>query len=300
MSRSPIYSDFSQVLSGVNTIRAYNDQGRFITNLESSVDKNSVANITQQLCSNWLAIRLDFLGAMVSVFVAVMAIATNGFIPAGFLALGLTYSFQLTQYMKFVVRIVATMESQMNAVERIRHYMTNIEKEVLPTDPSEQAVVPEEWPSSGTIAVNSIQMSYGSGPLVLKDVSFDIEPREKVGLVGRTGCGKSSVIVAMYRFQKLREGSIIIDGLDIATIPVKVLRSRLGIIPQDPVMFSASLRFNLDPFNKSSDDELWSVLTSAQMKDHVNSLPGKLDEIVAEGGDNFSAGQRQVQCDPPY
>ena len=300
MSRSPIYSDFSQVLSGVNTIRAYNDQGRFITNLESSVDKNSVANITQQLCSNWLAIRLDFLGAMVSVFVAVMAIATNGFIPAGFLALGLTYSFQLTQYMKFVVRIVATMESQMNAVERIRHYMTNIEKEVLPTDPSEQAVVPEEWPSSGTIAVNSIQMSYGSGPLVLKDVSFNIEPREKVGLVGRTGCGKSSVIVAMYRFQKLREGSITIDGLDIATIPVKVLRSRLGIIPQDPVMFSASLRFNLDPFNKSSDDELWSVLTSAQMKDHVNSLPGKLDEIVAEGGDNFSAGQRQVQCDPPY
>ena len=294
VSRSPIYSDFSQVLSGVNSIRAYNDQARFIENLERSVDKNSIANITQQNCSQWLAIRLDIMGSAVSFFVAIIAIATSSFIPAGFLALGLTYSFQLNQYMKFLVRMIATFESQMNSVERIRHYMTNIEQEVHEDDPNENAVVPADWPSSGAISVDSIQMSYGNGPLVLKDVSFNIEPREKVGLVGRTGCGKSSVIVSIYRFQNLRKGAIFIDGLDVSKIPLKVLRGRLGIIPQDPVMFSASVRFNLDPFNASSDADLWEVLASVQMKDHVNSLPGKLEEMVAEGGDNFSSGQRQV------
>jgi len=182
----------------------------------------------------------------------------------------------------------------MNSVERIRHYMTSIDREVNPNDASEKAVVPAEWPFNGSIEVESIEMRYADGPLVLKGVSFSLEPQEKVGLVGRTGSGKSSIIVALYRFQTLASGTIKIDGLNIAEIPLKVLRSRIGIIPQDPVMFSTTVRFNLDPFFLYTDVELWDVLASVNMKDHVSSLPGKLDEEVAEGGDNFSAGQRQV------
>lgn len=294
VSRSPIYAGFSQVLSGISTVRAYRDSDRFVEELEAAVDSNSIANITQQLCSQWLAIRLDFLGAAVSFFVAVIAAATQGFIPAGYLALGLSYSFQLTQYLKFLVRMIATLESQMNAVERVRHYMTEIAKETDPDSPSERAAVPREWPHAGEIVAEAVDMSYGSGPLVLKGLSFHLHAKEKVGLVGRTGSGKSSIIAAMYRFQAIKAGKVTVDGVDTATIPLHELRSRLGIIPQDPVMFSATVRFNLDPFNLYSDLELWNVLAEVNMKEYVSSLPKKLEELVAEGGDNFSAGQRQV------
>jgi ATP-binding cassette subfamily C (CFTR/MRP) protein 1 len=293
VSRSPIYSDFSQVLSGANTVRAYGDKERFIVNLETCVNSNSIANITQQLASQWLAIRLDLLGSLVSFFIAVVAASTNGFLPAGFVALGLTYSFQLTSYLKFLVRMVATFESQMNSVERVRHYMKNIDKEHTDNEVSFLSI-PESWPSNGEIIANSIDMKYGDGPIVLKQLSFQVKSSEKIGIAGRTGSGKSSLITALFRIQDISAGSIIIDGLDIATLPLKLLRSKLGIIPQDPVMFSASIRFNLDPFNNYSDERLWTVLESINMKEHVSSLPNKLEDEVAEGGDNFSAGQRQV------
>jgi ABC-type multidrug transport system fused ATPase/permease subunit len=129
---------------------------------------------------------------------------------------------------------------------------------------------------------------------VLKDVSFSVNEKEKVGIAGRTGSGKSSLMVALFRISELASGSLSIDNIDISTIPLKILRKKLGIIPQDPVMFSASIRFNLDPFHDYSDVELWNVLQAVNIKDHVLSLPGKLQEEVSEGGDNFSAGQRQV------
>jgi ABC-type multidrug transport system fused ATPase/permease subunit len=134
------------------------------------------------------------------------------------------------------------------------------------------------------------------GSYVLKEIDFNIQAGEKIGIAGRTGSGKSSLMVALFRIEELSEGNIYIDGIDIAQIPLKVLRSKLGIIPQDPVMFSASVRFNLDPFHLSSDEELWHVLEQVQMKQHVSSLPGKLSELVSEGGENFSAGQRQLIC----
>ncbi|RYY79193.1 ATP-binding cassette domain-containing protein [archaeon] len=116
-----------------------------------------------------------------------------------------------------------------------------------------------------------------------------------MGIAGRTGSGKSSLMIALFRIQELSGGSITIDGVDISSIPLYILRSRLGIIPQDPVMFSASVRFNIDPFESHTDTEVWDVLRRVNMKDHVTSLPKGLEEDVAEGGDNFSAGQRQVR-----
>lgn len=297
ISRSPIYADFSQALNGVNSIRAYNDQQRFINKLEKALDHNSIANITQQLSGNWLAIRLDFMGAIVSLFIALIAVASLSvnFIPAGFLAVGLTYSFQLTTYLKFLVRMVASGEAQMNSVERIRYYMDNINQEGLGTE-LEASQIPADWPKAGVLEAKNVQLRYRDGPLVLKGIDFDVKTCEKIGIAGRTGSGKSSLMVALFRIQELAGGRIFIDSIDTSTIPLSLLRQKLGIIPQDPVMFSASVRFNLDPFNKHTDEEVWSVLEACGMKEHVLSLPKKLEEDVAEGGDNFSAGQRQLIC----
>jgi len=157
-------------------------------------------------------------------------------------------------------------------------------------------VPPAEWPHEGRVRFEEVDMRYRQGPLVLKRVTFDVLPKEKVGVAGRTGSGKSSLMVALFRIEPLSGGRIIIDGVDIATVPLQILRSRLCIIPQDPVMFSATVRFNLDPFDLYSDEEVWSVLRDVNMENHVNTLPNKLQELVAEGGDNFSAGQRQLVC----
>lgn len=296
LSRSPIYADFSQALTGMTTVRAYKEQQRFMTSLEDAVNQNSIATMSQQLAAQWLALRLDLIGSSISFFIAAVAAATTGFIPAGFVALGLSYSFQLTTYLKYNIKMLATMEAQMNAVERIMHYTNNIEQEQSTVPGMKATLPPASWPEQGVIEVANLQMRYRDGPLVLKDVSFLSKSCEKIGIAGRTGSGKSSLMIALFRIQELAGGSIVIDGIDTGTIPLHILRSRLGIIPQDPVMFSASVRFNLDPFDQYSDEAIWDMLDRVQMKDHVMGLPGQLLEIVAEGGDNFSMGQRQLIC----
>lgn len=296
---SPIYTDFSQALTGLSTIRAYGVGKRFVDSLQQRVDYNTVPLVMTQLAIQWLAIRLDFIGSLISLFIAVLAIASNGLIPASFLALGLTYSFQMTTYLKFAVRMIATAEAQMNSVERIKYYIDNIDQEeegTLKGPDGSDIVVPDDWPKEGKIIATGIQMRYRDGPLVLKGVDYSVNGGEKVGIAGRTGSGKSSLMIGLFRIQELASGKIFIDGIDTSTVPLTTLRSRLGIIPQDPVIFSASVRFNLDPFEAYSDLQIWSVLESVDMKDHVLSLPGKLSEEVAEGGDNFSTGQRQLIC----
>ena len=327
VSRSPIYADFSQVLGGISSVRAYDCEVRFVKQLEARVDKNSTIAICQQLCSQWLAIRLDVLGSFVTVFISALAGATGTtFIPASYVGLGLSFSFQLTQYLKFAVRMSALNEAQMNAVERVQYYLGNVlpeeanlidnkgdtfdsscccpsvdvrkNREVLNAMRNqENLVIPDiSWPQQGKIQAKDVFMSYRDGPLVLKGVSFEFESKEKVGVAGRTGSGKSSIMNALFRIEKLSEGSIFIDGLDIANVPLQILRSRLGIIPQDPVMFSASVRYNLDPLDNHTDEEVWNALEEVHMKETILSLPEKLNEAVTEGGENFSAGQRQLIC----
>lgn len=188
ISRSPIYADFSQALSGMGSIRAYHEQDRFVKHLEFMVDRNSIANITSQNASQWLAIRLDLLGSIVTFFIALIAVVTpRGFIPAGYMALGLSYSFQMTTYLKFCVRMIASLEAQMNSVERIMFYVESVEQEGhLPGELAPDQV-PPDWPTRGTIRGKNVQMRYREGPLVLKGVDFEIQSNEKIGIAGRTG-----------------------------------------------------------------------------------------------------------------
>jgi ABC-type multidrug transport system fused ATPase/permease subunit len=155
---------------------------------------------------------------------------------------------------------------------------------------------PADWPSAGKIVGHEVAMSYRDGPLVLKGIDFEIAPKQKIGVAGRTGCGKSSLMIALFRMERLRTGSISIDGIDIETVPLEHLRHKLGIIPQDPVLFSSSVRFNLDPFDSYTDAEIWQALENVNMRTNIEALPSKLQEVVAEAGENFSAGERQLLC----
>jgi ATP-binding cassette subfamily C (CFTR/MRP) protein 1 len=305
VSRSPIYADFSQTLSGTNTIRAYSQEKRFILTLEGLANANTVPGVMQQIAGQWLAIRLDFVGSLIMLFMGALTagLQHKNFIPAGYLGLGLSYSIQLTSLLKMTVRVISTAEAQFNSVDRVLFYTNNVpveEPELMSSEGEVVAKLPEgvpaKWPVEGVVEFQNVDMGYRDGDLVLKNVSFKVNSMDKVGIAGRTGCGKSSLMVTLFRIEGVRAGRILIDGVDIATIPLHLLRSKLCIIPQDPVMFSATVRFNVDPFDEFSDSEVWDVLRLVDIYDHIQSLPNKLQEMVAEGGDNFSAGQRQLVC----
>uniref|UniRef100_A0A7S2SAV0 ATP-dependent transporter ycf16 n=1 Tax=Eucampia antarctica TaxID=49252 RepID=A0A7S2SAV0_9STRA len=299
VANSPIFADFSQVLSGTSTIRAFDEENRFFLNCQNSFDKmNSSFNLVN-LCNQWLGLRLDFLGGLIGAFVAGVAVATakSNFIPAGWLGLALSYSIEITGFLKHGVRVIATVEADMSSVERVLYYTNKIE-------PEAPDVIPEKdpdagtWPSEGCIKIKGASMRYRDGPLVLKGINVTFNGGEKVGVVGRTGSGKSSLMNLLFRVTELEEdgGTIEIDGINTALIGTDALRLNLSIIPQDPVMFSNTVRYNLDPFGFATENELWSVLEKVQLGELIAALPCGLDEQVAEGGENFSQGQRQLLC----
>lgn len=185
----------------------------------------------------------------------------------------------------------------MSSVERILYYSNNIDSEA-PADIPEKDPAAGSWPTKGAIDFQSASMRYRDGPLVLKGVSLNIKPGEKIGVCGRTGSGKSSLMISLFRISEIENdgGKILIDGINTAEIGTSALRLGLSIIPQDPVMFSNTIRYNLDPFATATEEELWTVLQKVQMVEAVASLSNGLDHEVAEGGENFSLGQRQLIC----
>lgn len=298
IANSPIFTDFSQVLSGTSTIRAYRNQERFFDHFQESFDNMNTAYVLTQLVSYWLSIRLDILGGIIGALIGGLSVATApyGFIPAGWLGISLSNSIDITNFLKHGVRMIAALEAQMNSVERIIHYTQKVTPEapdVLPTDPDTKL-----WPSRGEIVISNASMRYRDGPLVLKDISLKIEAGQKIGVVGRTGSGKSSLMILLFRICEIEDngGYVSIDNINTKTIGLDILRHNLSIIPQDPVMFSNTIRYNIDPFRIATDDEIWKILEKVQLSSVIAALPRGLDEWVAEGGENFSQGQRQLLC----
>jgi len=296
---SPIFADFSQTLSGTPTVRAYGMQQRFFDHCKKSFDTNNAAYSLVQISALWLGLRLDFIGSIISLFIAAISVGTArfNFIPAAWLGLGLASAIEITGYLKHAVRMVANIEADMTSVERILSYTEDIEHEPPEVVPDKD---PEEgtWPTKGAISVNNISMRYRDGPLVLKNLSLSIEGGEKIGIVGRTGSGKSSLMIALFRITGLEPdgGDISIDGVNTSEIGVTSLRSKLSIIPQDPVLFSNSVRYNLDPFGTIEDTEIWEALKKVNLDGFIAGLENGLLEQVTEGGENFSQGQRQLIC----
>eukprot|EP00526_Cylindrotheca_closterium_P003151 CAMPEP_0113648326 /NCGR_PEP_ID=MMETSP0017_2-20120614/25628_1 /TAXON_ID=2856 /ORGANISM="Cylindrotheca closterium" /LENGTH=1434 /DNA_ID=CAMNT_0000560529 /DNA_START=278 /DNA_END=4582 /DNA_ORIENTATION=+ /assembly_acc=CAM_ASM_000147 len=299
VANSPIFADFSQTLSGTSTIRAYGVQKDFFSKCKTSFDNMNASYVLVQLSGYWLALRLDIMGGLVSMFVGLVAVATldSAFIPAGWLGLALSYSIEVTSFLKHGVMMIARLEADMSSVERILYYTDNIEPEA-PDEIPESDPKPGTWPSSGEVEFSNASMRYRDGPLVLKDLSLTVKAGEKIGVCGRTGSGKSSLMIALFRISELEEdgGQILIDGLNARNVGTGALRMNLSIIPQDPVMFSNTVRYNLDPFATATEEELWDVLKKVRLVDAIAELPKGLDDEVAEGGENFSQGQRQLLC----
>jgi len=293
ISKSPIFAHFSETLSGLSIIRAYKRITMFVEENEHKLNENAKAYFSLFASNRWLAIRLEFIGYSVVTLAALFAVFGKGTINPGLAGLAMSYSLSLTGLLNMAVRMSAEVENQLVSVERFMEYTS------LPSEAPETSsrAVPPEWPAEGKIDFENVSMRYRPElPLVLKNVSFAVKPQEKIGVVGRTGSGKSSMVLALFRIIELAEGSVVVDGIDIKTLGLNDARSRLSIIPQDPILFTGTVRSNVDPTDGYSEADIWKALDSVHMKHAVDSLPAKLDSPVTEAGENFSVGQRQLLC----
>ncbi|XP_019701146.1 multidrug resistance-associated protein 1 isoform X1 [Harpegnathos saltator] len=296
VSRSPIYSHFSESVTGASIIRAYGVQEQFIHESESRVDINQVCYYPSIIANRWLAVRLEMVGNLIIFFAALFAVLGRDSqdMSAGIVGLSVSYALQITQTLNWLVRMTSDVETNIVAVERIKEYGETTQEASWKNS---EYTPPKEWPSNGRVDFRNFKVRYREGlDLVLHGISFSVLGSEKIGIVGRTGAGKSSLTLALFRIIEAASGEILIDDIDISKLGLHDLRSKLTIIPQDPVLFSGTLRMNLDPFDNHTDDEVWRALEHAHLKSFVKNLPSSLLHEVSEGGENLSVGQRQLIC----
>ncbi|KAI4303677.1 hypothetical protein MLD38_039277 [Melastoma candidum] len=297
ITRSPVYAQFGEALNGLSSIRAYKAHDRMANINGKSMDNNIRFTLVNVSSNRWLTIRLETLGGIMIWVTATFAVMQNGRAEnqaafAATMGLLLSYTLNITNLLSGVLRQASRAENSLNSVERVGVYID------LPSEAPaivESNRPPSSWPSSGSIKFEDVVLRYRPElPPVLHGLSFTVSPHEKMGLVGRTGAGKSSMLNALFRIVELEKGRICIDGYDIAKLGLEDLRKNLSIIPQAPVLFSGTVRFNLDPFNEHTDAEIWEALERAHLKDVITRNSLGLDNEVSEGGENFSVGQRQL------
>ncbi|GFP81215.1 ABC transporter c family member 2 [Phtheirospermum japonicum] len=297
ITRSPVYAQFGEALNGLSTIRAYKAYDRMANINGKSMDNNIRFTLVNISSNRWLTIRLETLGGIMIWLTATFAVmqnnrAQNQVAFASTMGLLLSYSLNITNLLSNVLRQASRAENSLNSVERVGTYID------LPSeapDVIEKNRPPPGWPALGSVKFEGVVLRYRPGlPPVLRGLTFDIYPHQKVGIVGRTGAGKSSMINALFRIVELERGRIVIDDFDVAKFGLMDLRKVLSIIPQSPVLFSGSVRFNLDPFGEHNDPDLWEALERAHLKHVIRENPFGLDSEVLEGGENFSVGQRQL------
>ncbi|RAL50240.1 hypothetical protein DM860_007914 [Cuscuta australis] len=297
ISRSPVYAQFGEALNGLPTIRAYKAYDRMANINGKSMDNNIRFTLVNMSGNRWLAIRLETLGGLMIWLTATFAVMQNGRAEnqmafASTMGLLLSYALNITSLLTGVLRLASMAENSLNAVERVGTYI-ELPSEAPPIIEGNRP--PPGWPSAGSIRFENVVLRYRPElPPVLHGISFTIRPSDKVGVVGRTGAGKSSMFNALFRLVELERGRIIIDDCDVSKLGLMDLRKVLGIIPQSPVLFSGSVRFNLDPFNEHNDADLWEALERAHLKEVIRRSSLGLDTEVSEAGENFSVGQRQL------
>ncbi|TQN69244.1 Multidrug resistance protein fer6 [Colletotrichum shisoi] len=300
--RSTVFAKFGEGLSGVASIRAYGLKAHFIGDLRKAIDEMNAAYYLTFSNQRWLSTRLDLIGNLLVFTVGILVVTSRFSVPPSIGGLVLSYILGIVQMIQFTVRQLAEVENGMNAVERIQYYGTQLEEEA----PLHTIEVRPSWPEKGEIVFENVEMRYRANlPLVLSGLSMHVRGGERIGIVGRTGAGKSSIMSTLFRLVELSGGHITIDGVDISTIGLHDLRSRLAIIPQDPTLFKGTVRSNLDPFGEHTDLELWSALRQADLVPVDANLEDPrskessvihLDSIVEEDGLNFSLGQRQLMA----
>lgn len=292
-TRSPIFNHFSESLNGASSIRAYHEQERFINESLSRVDKNILYYFARIASNRWLGWRLEFAGNLIVFAAAIFAVVTPN-LSGGLVGLSVSYALQVTSALNMLVRQTAELETNVVAVERLKEY-SEVETEAEWIRPFRRP--PHDWPANGGVIFHDYKTRYREGlDLVLRGISFQVLGGQKVGIVGRTGAGKSSLTVALFRLIESTGGQIVIDGQRISDIGLHDLRGKLTILPQDPVLFSGTLRMNIDPFNAYTDENIWHALQHSHLKAFVEGLPEGLQHECGEGGQNLSVGQRQLVC----
>ncbi|PKY06331.1 ATP-dependent bile acid permease [Aspergillus campestris IBT 28561] len=321
VQRSPLYQQFGETLNGIVTIRAYGDGPRFIVDNHRRINAYNRPHIYLWASNRWLALRVDVTGALVSFFTAVFVLTNIGKIDAGAAGLSLTYAVTFTENVLWLVRLYSEVQQNMNSVERVKEYL-DVEQEAPPVVPDSRP--PADWPADGAVDFINYTTRYRADlEPVLRNVSFAVQPGEKVGIVGRTGAGKSSLALALFRGLEAEKGRIVIDGVDTSAIGLRDLREAITIVPQDPTLFTGTIRSNLDPFGTFTDEEIYTALrkvhligpgTSGSATPVAAATPNEdgpsgpavvvdnkniflnLETTVSESGSNLSQGQRQLLC----
>ncbi|CAL1297856.1 unnamed protein product [Larinioides sclopetarius] len=283
---SPVLSFFSETVQGSSTIRAFGSQYEFIQRQNKHMDTNCRTFFTSTTLNRWLGVRLQFLGNTVVFITALLSVAQRNVYSPAIVGLTLSYALSVTENLANFVRTWTMVENQMVSVERIYEYSHLASEASWKTESINLDL--NRWPSKGAITFRNYKMRYRAGmELVLRGINVDILPGQKVGVVGRTGAGKSSLALALFRIVEPTEGTIFIDGIDTSVLGLHDLRTKITIIPQDPVVFSGTLRINLDPLEEHSDEDLWRAIEQSHLKSFVLSIEAGLDYQVSEGGENL-------------
>jgi ATP-binding cassette subfamily C (CFTR/MRP) protein 1 len=295
VTKAPVIDHFSETVLGATTIRCFKKEKDFFQENLDKINSSLRMYFHNYAANEWLGFRLELIGTLVLSITAFLMISLpSNFIKKEFVGMSLSYGLSLNSLVYFAISISCMLENDMVAVERVNQFST------LPSEAAwkiEEHLPSPNWPTHGDIDIKDLKVRYRPNtPLILKGINISISGGEKIGVVGRTGSGKSTLVQALFRLVEPAEGKMIIDGIDICTLGLHDLRSRFGIIPQEPVLFEGTIRSNIDPIGQYSDAEIWQALERCQLKDVVVSKPEKLDAPVADSGENWSVGQRQLLC----
>ncbi|KAK2994509.1 hypothetical protein RJ640_001458 [Escallonia rubra] len=295
ITKAPVIHHFSETITGVMTIRCFGKHDRFVQGNIDRVNANLRMDFHNNGSNEWLGFRLELIGSFVlCISTMFMVFLPSSIVRPENVGLSLSYGLSLNGVLSWTVLMSCFVENRMVAVERLKQFIS------IPSEAAwkiKESLPSPNWPGHGDIEIEDLQVRYRPNtPLVLKGISLSIHGGEKIGVVGRTGGGKSTLIQVFFRLVEPSAGKIMIDGVDICKLGLHDLRSRLGIIPQDPVLFEGTVRSNIDPIGLYSDEEIWKSLDRCQLMDVVAAKPEKLDASVVDSGDNWSVGQRQLLC----
>lgn len=294
LSTSPLFAHFAASAQGLESVRAFRLVGRFCARFVDLLDASNRPFFLNACVQRWLGVRLDLITTTVVCATAVFVVSFKESLNAGLAGVAIASSLLMAGLFQFGVRQAAEAETAMTAVERALAYVA-LRREGGERAPPQQ--VPADWPARGEVEFRGVTMRYREDlDPALRSVCFRVAPREKVGVVGRTGSGKSSLLQVLFRTAEYEKGEVLIDGLEIGRVALSDLRSRISVIPQDPMLFKGTLRSNLDPFEDYTDEDVWTCLERICLRDFVRALPSQLQHMVDEGGANLSVGQRQLLC----
>ncbi|ETV93494.1 hypothetical protein H310_12538 [Aphanomyces invadans] len=294
-TRSPLITHISESIDGAIVVRAFGGKQvrRFERLQQNKVNRNMETMFCGELASQWFSFRIQMISAFMLLVTTMSLIYMRSYLNAGLVGLVFGYSLQITGQLEWMVQMWSQLETAMVAPERVAEY-TNVVQEAPRVI---SGAVPASWPEDGSIAFNNVSFRYKpNDPLVLKDVNFSIKSGEKVGIVGRTGAGKSSLTMALFRINEIASGSVVIGGVNTSTVGVKTLRESMAIIPQNPILFKGTLRSYLDPFDQYTDAQLWDALEKVKLTPRIAQEEKKLESTIEENGENYSVGERQMLC----